>query len=207
MAADFHKMEMNALRREHELEIEKTRAEKGETIGSLQQKLVQANMTIQGLKRELRALQRSVKQTNNDASVKKIASKKRIPFVRRIMAAALVGVLLYCFPWMDATCAPATPLTTVGSQAAVLEAPWWVVRPLKQTIFAGMCAPRTRSRLVWTADGTLTALALSSDVETILWSFPAAAARIGWSKIYLRNERGRTTNVIDAPWSRRQLVH
>lgn len=206
-AADVHKMEMSALRRGHEIEIEQIRAENEETIDSLQQKLVQANMTIQGLKRELRTLQSSVQDTNNDSSAKDIPSKKKIPFVPRLIAAALVGMLLYCFPLMDATCAPATPLTTVESDATVLEAPWWVVSPLKQPIFSCLCAPRTRSRLVWTADGTLTALALNSEVETILWSFPATAARIGWSKIYLKNERGRTTNAIDAPWSRQQIAH
>jgi hypothetical protein len=97
---------------------------------------------------------------------------------------------------MDAVCAPAMPGTTLDTQDAAFEAPWWAPPLQKESAFEALCGGRTRSRLV-VSGGKVTAYSLKEGA--VLWSKRAATARVGSSRLTLRDLKGHAEHV-ESPW-------
>jgi hypothetical protein len=180
--------------------LEATQQEHDETCRELNGQIKEANKQVHFLTNELAStdsppvpIKKSVEPRQSSGIPK--------PFALVGFVVAVLLAILYQFDLlsMDAVCAPAMPGTTLDTQDAIFEAPWWAPPLQKEPAFEALCGGRTRSRLV-ASGGKLTAYSLlDNDSGTELWHRRATTARVGSRRLTLRDKRGHAEHV-ESPW-------
>jgi hypothetical protein len=184
--------------REYDARLEAIQKEHDETCRELYGQIKEANKQVHNLRNELVPTERPCsKKSLMPSSV--IGMPKSLVLVGFVIAVLMAVLNQLDLLSMDAACAPVMPGTTLDTQDAVFEAPWWAPPSQKESAFGALCGGRTRSRLV-VSGGKLTAYSsLKNGPFAVLWNKRVATARVGSRRLTFRDNKGNAEHV-DVPW-------
>jgi hypothetical protein len=185
--------------RDYDARLEAIQQEHDEACRDLNRQINEANKRVHILTNELAPtdpppihIKKSVEPSQSSGIPKFLVV---VGFVVAVLLTVLYQLDLLS---MDAVCAPVMPGTTLDTQDAVFEAPWWAPPLQKEPVFEALCGSRTRSRLVLSG-GKLTAYSLLDNASDTIWYRRATTARIGSRRLTLRDKKGHAEH-IESPW-------
>lgn len=186
--------------REYDARLEAIQKEHEETCRELYGQIKEANKQVFNLKNELVPTETPRVHSKKSFAPSPVNGMPRFLVVAGFVGAVLVAVLNQIdLLSIDAVCAPVMPGTTLDTQDAVFEAPWWAPSLQKETAFEALCEGRMRSRLV-VSGGKLTAYRLLKNGSfAVLWNKKVASTRVGSRTLTLRDNKGHAENV-ESPW-------
>jgi hypothetical protein len=185
--------------REYDARLEAIQKEHDETCRELYGQIKEANKQVHNLRNELVPESPPVHSKKSPTPSPVNGMPKSLVMVGFFVAVLMAVLNQKDLLSMDALCAPVMPGTTLDTQDAVFEAPWWAPPSQKESAFGTLCGGRTRSRLV-VSGGKLTASSLLNNGSfAVLWNKRVATARVGSRRVTLRDSKGHTEHV-DSPW-------